>query len=668
MIKCTNMRNGRLAGLFSLYGVSALSGQDAFDGMDTLDPMVVIGNAIDDFEILGQGKLAGSYDVVTRDELVYEHPDDTLELFSKVPGVTLSRYNQGIINTDISIRGFAGDGVTPHAKLLIDGIPSNLHNGFNELDQMFPMGIGGIEVFKGTSDVQFGLLNIAGNYQVSSRTDLAREIQFTYGSFDAREVQGYWGLKSGNLTHNYFVGWRESNGYRDHTDLQKYTFSGRWFYEFDDTTRLGLIARTSGYEGDSPGYLDRETARTDPRSSATFANQDGGEKSVDHLSLHFDKEWLGGDLVFSAKAYLQRFERERWVRFSEAGSLQNRYDDQDMSGFITTFDWNFSDTWTLRAGFDYEYQDVLEQRFGTVGQTRERDTSNVIRDRRYDLEVLGGFVSVENNPTDWLRWNAGVRLDHLDGDFGDADIFDFGVIVQPKINVFVSLSDSVTAFANAGRSFQHPFGSSLFTTGDRSARDVSINDGWELGFTWNASNELSFRTSFWQQQASDEFIVVDGTSLNVGETDRYGVDLSLSWNPYENLSIWGNYSHTFSEIVKASTAATGTEGNNLRGVPDYTFSLGGSYRINDYLTARLHIDGQGSYYVNENNLGGTFGQYTLVNAGLDYEANWGRLSLQINNLLDRDYEYVFDFGNEGTATIHSPGDGVNASLSYTYEF
>ena len=82
---------------------------------------------------------------------------------------------------------------------------------------MFPMGIGGIEVFKGTSDVQFGLLNIAGNYQVSSRTDLAREIQFTYGSFDAREVQGYWGLKSGNLTHNYFVGWRESNGYRDHT-------------------------------------------------------------------------------------------------------------------------------------------------------------------------------------------------------------------------------------------------------------------------------------------------------------------------------------------------------------------------------------------------------------------------------------------------------------------
>jgi iron complex outermembrane receptor protein len=75
--------------------------------------------------------LAGSVDVITRDELEYEHVIDTLEFYAKTPGVVLSRYNQGIINTDISIRGFAGDGTTPHAKLLVDGIPSNIHNGHN---------------------------------------------------------------------------------------------------------------------------------------------------------------------------------------------------------------------------------------------------------------------------------------------------------------------------------------------------------------------------------------------------------------------------------------------------------------------------------------------------------------------------------------------------------
>ncbi len=677
-MKLTRSRYGRLIGLTTLLHLPMLLAQDILDsGIDALDPVVVIGDVDDGFEAFASGKLAGSYDIIKRDQLIYEHPDDTLELFSKVPGVTLSRYNQGIINTDISIRGFAGDGTTPHGKLLIDGIPSNLHNGFNELDQMFPLAIGGIEVFKGTGDVRFGLYNIAGNYQVSSRTDLAREIQLTYGSFDAREIQAYWGLKSGNLTHNYFLGWRESNGYRDHTDLRKYTLSGRWSYEFDDATRLSLIARTSSYDGESPGYLDRETARTDPRSSAEFASEDGGEKSVDHISLHFDKELLGGDLTFSAKAYYQNFERNRWVRFSEAGSLRNRIDDQDMSGLITSLEWNFHDQWTLRAGLDYEYQDVLEQRFQVAGNTREGAIERVRRNHRYDLEILGGFVSVEHNPTDWLRWNAGVRLDHLDGDFENLEIadatrfgevHDFGVIVQPKVNLFVSLSDSLTAFANAGRSFQHPFGAALYTNGDRSIRDVSINDGWEVGFKWDATDDLSLRASYWQQQASDEFVVVDDVPRNVGETDREGIDLSLSWNPSEQLSLWGNYSYTSSEIVSTDSTRAATRGNRLRGVPDYTFSIGGSYHITESLTARLHVDGQGSYFVNENNQGGTFGGYTLVNAGIDYEKDWGRLSLQLNNLLDRDFEYVFDFGDTGAATIHSPGDGINASLSYTYEF
>ena len=96
------------------------------------------GSLIGDTGSLGRGLLAGSYDITTRDQLQDEHPNDTLELFNKTPGVSLSRYNQGIINTDVAIRGFAGDGTTPHAKLLIDGIPSHLHNGYGELDQLFP--------------------------------------------------------------------------------------------------------------------------------------------------------------------------------------------------------------------------------------------------------------------------------------------------------------------------------------------------------------------------------------------------------------------------------------------------------------------------------------------------------------------------------------------------
>jgi len=647
------------------------------DDVVSLDPMVVIGEDQGKFYEFEYGRLAGSYDLVTQGELIYEHPDDTLELFSKVAGVSLSRYNQGVINTDIAIRGFAGDGVTPHAKLLIDGIPSNLHNGYNELDQMFPAAIGSIATFKGTSDVRHGLYNIAGNYSVTSRSDIGEELHLTFDSFGSYEAQGYWSAQTGDLRQSYFVGYRDSSGYRDHTDLTKNAFSGRWAYDLDEETSIAFIARFAGYKGDSPGYLSIDEAQTDPESSADFANQDGGEKSSDHFSLHFDKTWLGGDLELSSKLYFQAFDRERWVRFSEAGSLQNRYDDQEMNGFISTLDYKVNEQWTLMTGIDYEYQDVIEQRFGTVGQSRTRDAANVIRDRRYDMDTIGGFVSVEQSPSEWLRWNAGLRFDELGGDFAsfDAsgnrsprDIFDFGVIVQPKVNVLMALSEDLTAFVNFGRSFQHPFGASLYTAGDREARDVSINDGWEIGTKWQATETFFTRVSYWEQVAKDEFVNLDGTNVNVGETNRSGFDFAANWYLNEDTTLWGNYSYASSEITRPSSAASETIGNRLRSVPDYTYSVGVSRDFGEKWTARAHIDGQGSYYVNEKNLGGRFGSYSLVNIGMDYKAKWGLVTLQINNLFDRYYEYVFDFSDDGTFTIHSPGDGLNATLSYTYGF
>ncbi|MCM8530773.1 MAG: hypothetical protein NE330_06380, partial [Lentisphaeraceae bacterium] len=76
----------------------------------TSETIVVIGDPKD----VPLTDTVGSLDVLTAKEIKYEHVDDTLELFSKIPGVYLSRYNQGVINTDIAIRGFAGDGSSPH--------------------------------------------------------------------------------------------------------------------------------------------------------------------------------------------------------------------------------------------------------------------------------------------------------------------------------------------------------------------------------------------------------------------------------------------------------------------------------------------------------------------------------------------------------------------------
>jgi iron complex outermembrane receptor protein len=638
-----------------------------------LESVLVIGER----SALPVANLAGSLDVMSRSEIDYEHVDDTMELFTKIPGVYLSRFNQGIINTDLSVRGFAGDGSTPHATLLIDGIPSNLNSGYGEMDQVFPLGIESIHVFKGTSDPRYGLFNLAGNYNLVTRSDAnVAEAEVTAGSYAAREAQGYVGLTQGGLRHSYFLGYRDAEGYRDHTDLEKFSASGRWFYDFSARTSLGFIARASGYEGDAPGYLARDVARSRPRSSAAFADQDGGKKRVQHYSAHLDTGW-GPHVDLSVKAYRQHFERERWVRFSAAGAVQNRFDDQWHSGALARLAWRLSEQWRLEWGANGERQNNLEQRFGTIGQSRQRDRANLLRDWRYTFDTHGSYLQVEQEPSPMLRWNAAVRADRIDGDFEQFNaagvrtarrIYDFGTIVQPKLNVFLMPTAQVTLFANYGRSFQHPFGGDAFTTGSTHARDVSINDGWEGGVKWSPIGTVELRASYWRQDAKDEFVVVDGTPRSVGKTERKGVDFAGNWRPWPQLYVWGNYATIDTTIVTPASSQAALVGNELRSIPDYTASFGAAYEIGTAWTARVHIDSQGDYFVNEANLGGKYGGYTLANVGLEYAARWGSIGAQVNNLLDRFHEYVFDFSADGTDTVHSPADGINGSVTVRLRF
>ena len=639
-----------------------------------LDSVIVIGKQ----DFARETGLAGSVDVITRDELEYEHVTDTLELFTKTPGVVLSRYNQGIINTDISIRGFSGDGETPHAKLLVDGIPSNLFNGYNEMDYLFPTNIRSIQVFKGTSDATTGLFATAGSYKVETRKDTGKQLQLSYGSFNTRELQGYYGDKQSELTQNYAIGYRAGNGYRDHTDIEKMALSGRWQYDFDNSS-LALSTKYGKYNAfEAPGYLNKQQARDDPRSSAPNANEDGGEKEFKHVSLHYD-HFFSDDLDLSLKTYWQHFERARSVGFVGAPNTEFRDDDQTSKGLIAKLSWRLHPKWTLETGYDIEMQSVEEKR-----QRRNASGINVIRrDNDFDFDAQGLYLKAENTPMDWLRWNVAVRVDRLDahankpfiaGTNGNptraipTTLLDAQTIVQPKFNLFANLNNDQMLFFNAGRSFQTPTGNDLNTQNNNIDVDVAINDGWELGLKSTWANRLNTRVSYWRQKAEDEFMPVDGTRELIGETKRQGIDASFDVAFNDKWMTWGNLSLVNQKIVKGPDDNRNIDGNRIRGIPDHTASLGLQYTPNSQWIARLHLDRQGAYYVNENNLGGEYGAYTLTHANVDYKTGWGRVSFQANNIFDKYYEYVYDFSSNGAGLNFSPGAGRNFNVSATLDF
>jgi iron complex outermembrane receptor protein len=614
--------------------------------------------------------LAGSVDVITRDELEYEHVTDTLELFTKTPGVVLSRYSQGIVNTEISIRGFSGDGETPNAKLVVDGIPSNLFSGLSELDYLFPTNIQNIQVLKGTSDATTGLFATAGNYKVETRKDTGKQLQFGYGSFQTREMQGYYGEKQGDLTQNYAMGYRKGNGFRDHTENEKIALSGRWQLDFDQST-LALSAKYGKYNSpEAPGYMPKAQARADRTGVAPNALNDSGEKEFKHLSLHYDY-FFNDDVDVSLKTYWQNFDRERNVRFVGSPGLENRYEEQTSTGLIAKLNWKISPLWSFESGYDIEHQEVSE--------FRQRLTT-IRRDARYDFTAQGIYAKFENKPLDWLRWNFAYRIDRLTSDPKNSfvnngttlvtTLLDDQTIVQPKFNAFANLTEQQTLFVNAGRSFQTPTGTDLNTRGGTVPVDVAINDGWELGLKSAWLSDLNTRVSYWQQKAENEFINIDGTRRLLGATRRQGVDASFDYQLNDYLSFWGNVSKVYAKIDEPNVQNPSFQGNSIRGIPDHTASLGLQLTPNSDWIARLHIDRQGAYYVNESNQGGKYGAYTLTNANIDYKTSWGRVSLLANNIFDKYYEYVYDFSSTGATNQlnFAPGAGRNFMLTATVDF
>ncbi len=161
---------------------------------------------------------------------------------------------------------------------------------------------------------------------------------------------------------------------------------------------------------------------------------------------------------------------------------------------------------------------------------------------------------------------------------------------------------------------------------------------------------------------------VDGTRELIGETRRQGIDASFDVAFNDKWMTWGNLSLVNQKIVKGPDDNRNIDGNRIRGIPDHTASLGLQYTPNSLWIARVHVDRQGAYYVNENNLGGKYGAYTLTHANVDYKTGWGRVSFQANNIFDKNYEYVYDFSSNGDGLNFSPGAGRNFNVSATLDF
>ncbi|MEA1868265.1 MAG: TonB-dependent receptor plug domain-containing protein, partial [Thermodesulfobacteriota bacterium] len=188
--------------------------------------------------------LPTSVDVLGGDQIENENIDFTMELFKKLPGTYYGDWNQGVVSGTFSLRGFDANHDVATA-LIVDGIPHNWARGSMDIQPFFPMEIERIELVKGTNDPRYGLNNIAGNANLfTKRGGNYSQVKLLHGSFQTSEGDILVAREADGFSQTYFAAYRRTDGYRDHSDMNKGAVSGKWFYTTsDDRLSVGVIAR-----------------------------------------------------------------------------------------------------------------------------------------------------------------------------------------------------------------------------------------------------------------------------------------------------------------------------------------------------------------------------------------------------------------------------------------
>jgi iron complex outermembrane receptor protein len=210
----------------------------------------------------------------------------------------LTQFGQGTTSGKFSMRAFNGEGEINAVKLLIDGVPSNSNDGNMPYIDLAPrLDIESIEVVRGTNDPRYGLHNIAGNANISTKavatTCSGGPPSAALPPANCRPRPASRRTAWPRTTrfaqpHRWLPGPRQR---RERQLLRQVVLHAP-----GGTSRFGLIARHYTASADEAGYLTRAQARANPDQSPAHNATDEDRRQVSQFALQGESE-LGGAVL-----------------------------------------------------------------------------------------------------------------------------------------------------------------------------------------------------------------------------------------------------------------------------------------------------------------------------------------------------------------------------------
>ena len=586
-----------------------------------------------------------------------------------------------------TMRGFS---VQP---TMVNGLPG-INNG-----SIDPINVDNIEVIKGPSGTLFGssLISYGGLINVVTKKphqNFSGEIGYNAGTYGMDRITA-----DVNVPLNKDVAVRITSAYQNENSFQDAGFSKSIFvapslsYKVND--KLSFLINTEF------------TNRTSANAPMIFLSRYSplSFNSIDLFEQNYKKSYTSNELTisnptFNLQAQMLYKLSDNWTSqtvLSRSNSKTNGYysylwdsaNGDEFTRFIskrngqtlaTDIQQNFIGDFKIGnlrnrmvIGIDYYAQNILNASnnwvgAGTISLVNQTDSGaanltqagidNLLAgtfepNSDTESQVVSAYVSDVINITNKLSVMASLRVDEFRGKTSAyaAEEVKSQIAVSPKFGaVYQIIENKVSVFGNYMNGFKN------IEPGQRadgptntvaSTFDPEQANQYEFGLKTNLYKDIiSASLSYYDINVKNR-LMADATNPNAsvqgGEVESKGVELSVTVNPIKGFNIIGGYSYNDSEVTKDNTDSGYLGLRPEEAGPKTLVNLWANYFFTEGKLKGFGLGIGGNHASEHKTLNraniGTFAlpDYTILNSALSYNNDKFNITLKVNNLFNEKY-------------------------------
>ncbi|GHE48577.1 TonB-dependent receptor [Sphingobacterium griseoflavum] len=568
-----------------------------------------------------------------------------------------------------------------NTKIYIGEFPLTDAGGNTYLNLIDPAAVASVHVLKGPDGSLYGA-NSGGVIRVEPKgfghTDTHRELLLSGGSFGLFQEQlSLQQQVTDNYSFSFDQSFTRSDGYRDHTALDKKTFqtAHQWDYNPNNSVQVLLLYADLGYQ--TPGGLTEEQMLKNPQQARPAAGPNPG--AAEQQAGIYNKTFYGG---IAHRAKLNKQLAHSISIFGSNTDLQNPFitnyeirseKNLGLRTFISFIE-NQNDVfaWQMQLGFegqkgwnkinnfdniggqaaDVQYRDDLANLQTSVFY---RASATILREltietslglNRATIDVTRLYPAIENN----------------------IGRIDFGNIWMPRVAMSYRIQNQIAFRGSISKGYSAPTLAEVRSSDNSINLDLDAETGtnYEIGFRWESSNrrfvaDLS-RYIYRMKNGIVRQLRENGAEyyVNAGEMNQKGIEVSLltyiipinSTNFLRSLSYQGALTRSFYTFGQYTSGEADFSGNDMTAVPKWTvantlnvqFPQDVFLNIFHHYVARMPLNDANTAFANKYNL-------VQVKSGIRLPVR-KQLSVQlflgVDNLLGEQYSLGNDinaFGN-----------------------